>query len=158
MALDRTNTYECMCVLDNREVRNGWQTLKDAVAGIFTKHGAQILSSRRWEERRLAYPIRRQQRGTYLLTYFKSDTQQLTGIRRDLQFQESVLRSLVLACEEVPQSAYEPEAAFDVNAIPSEDAPAASPPVAPAAAVVAVAVEEAKVESADAKVATKEES
>ena len=134
MTLQRTRTYECMCLLDNREVRKGWQPLKDAVTGVFTKHGAKILSSRRWDERRLAYAIRGQQRGTYLLVYFAADTQSLTGIRRDLQFNESVLRDLLVECAEVPQTAYEPEAAFDVNAIPADDAPPAPEPVAAAPA------------------------
>lgn len=134
MTLQRTRTYECMCLLDNREVRKGWQPLKDAVTGVFTKHGAKILSSRRWDERRLAYSIRGQQRGTYLLVYFAADTQSLTAVRRDLQFNESVLRNLLVECAEVPQSAYEPEAAFDVNAIPADDAPAAPAPEPVAAA------------------------
>ncbi len=124
--MQRTRTYECMCLLDNREVRKGWQPLKESVTGLFTKHGAQILSARRWDERRLAYPIDGQQRATYLLAYLKADTQSITGIRRDLQFSDIVLRSLVLSCEEVPQSAYEPEAEFDVNAIPVDDSLVAS--------------------------------
>ncbi len=140
--MQRNRTYECMCLLDNREVRKGWQPLKDAVTGLFTKHGAKILSSRRWDERRLAYPIRGQHRGTYLLTYFAVDTQALTAIRRDLQFNEAVLRSLLVDCPEVPQTAYEPEAAFDVNAIPADDsaaAPASSAVEAPPAEAEPVA-------------------
>lgn len=121
--MQRTGTYECMCLLDNREVRAGWQPLKDSVIALFKKHGAEVVSSRRWDERRLSYEINGQQRATYLLTYLKADTQQVAGIRRDLQFKESVLRSLLLAVEAIPESAYEPEAAFDVNAIPADDAP-----------------------------------
>jgi small subunit ribosomal protein S6 len=129
-----------MCLLDNREVRKGWQPLKDAVAGIFTKHGAKILSSRRWDERRLAYTINGQNRGTYLLIYFACDTQAVAAIRRDLQFNESVLRNLLVDCAEVPQGAYEPETAFDVNAIPADDAPPAEPePVAAPVAAEPVA-------------------
>jgi ribosomal protein S6 len=140
MTLQRTRTYECMCLLDNREVRKGWQPLKDAVAGIFTKHGAKILSSRRWDERRLAYTINGQNRGTYLLIYFACDTQAVAAIRRDLQFNESVLRNLLVDCAEVPQGAYEPETAFDVNAIPADDAPPAEPePVAAPVAAEPVA-------------------
>lgn len=112
-----------MCLLDNREVRNGWQPLKDAVVANFTKHGAKILSARRWDERRLAYKIDGQNRGTYLLVYFAADTQSVAGIRRDLQFNESLLRTLLVDCADVPQSAYEPEAEFDVNSIPADDAP-----------------------------------
>ncbi|MCB9886183.1 MAG: 30S ribosomal protein S6 [Planctomycetes bacterium] len=121
-----------MCLLDNREVRNGWEPLKQAVTGVFTKHGGNILSARRWDERRIAYPIKGQNRGTYLLVYFAAETQSVTAIRRDLQFNESVLRSLLLDCEEVPQSAYEPEAAFDVNAIPPDDSDAVTEVETPA--------------------------
>ena len=109
-----------MCLLDNREVRKGWQPLKDAVAAIFAKHGAQILSSRRWDERPLGYPIRGQKRGTYLLLYFKAETAALALLRRDLQFAEYVLRFLTLQCEDVPAEAYESESEFDVDAIPEE--------------------------------------
>lgn len=112
-----------MCLLDNREVRQGWDSLKDAVAGLFTKHDAKVLSSRRWDERRLAYPINGQIRATYLLVYFSMDTQALPNLRRELQFNEPTLRYMITECEDIPADAYEPEAEFDVNAIPEDDAP-----------------------------------
>ncbi|HEB54494.1 MAG TPA: 30S ribosomal protein S6 [bacterium] len=124
---NRTRTYECMCLLDNREVRKGWEPLKEAVAGLFTKHNAKVLSNRRWDERRLAYPIKGQNRATYLLVYFQSDTQALPGLRRDLEFSESMLRYMITECEDVPADAYEPEADFDVDAIPQDDAPDVEP-------------------------------
>lgn len=149
--MERNRTYECMCVLDNREVRKGWQPLKDAVAALFTKHGAQVLSARRWDERRLAYPINLQLRGTFLLTYFKADTQQVANIRRDMQFSDSVLRSLIVSCAEVPAEAYTPEAEFDVNAVQVEDIRTAAP--APAAVAEESAEAEAPAEAEEAPVA-----
>ena len=121
--MQRTRNYECMCLLDNREVRKGWESLKDAIGGLFTKHDAKILSNRRWDERRLAYPIEGQNRATYLLVYFSSDTQTIPALRRELEFSEPMLRYMITECEEVPADAYEPEAEFDVNAIPEDDAP-----------------------------------
>ena len=113
-----------MCLLDNREVRKGWESLKEAVSGMFTKHGAKVLSTRRWDERRMAYPIEGQNRATYLLVYFSSDTQGLPALRRELEFSEPMLRYLITECEQVPESAYEPEAEFDVGSIPADDVPA----------------------------------
>lgn len=121
--MQRTRNYECMCLLDNREVRKGWESLKDAIGGLFTKHDAKILSNRRWDERRLAYTIEGQNRATYLLVYFSSDTQTIPALRRELEFSEPMLRYMITECEEVPADAYEPEAEFDVNAIPEDDAP-----------------------------------
>lgn len=114
-------TYESMLLLDNREVRKGWQPLKDLVTGLFTKHGAQIQICKRWDERRLAYPIRRQLRGTYLLVYFAADPQAIGAIRRDLEFSEPVLRHLTQAIDEIPATALEPEAAFDESQVRVED-------------------------------------
>jgi small subunit ribosomal protein S6 len=163
--LERKRTYECMCLLDNREVKAGWQPLKESVVGIFSKHGAEVVSARRWDERRLAFPIKGQQRATYLLAYIKAGTQQVAGIRRDLQFKEAVLRSMMFGCEEVPAMAFEPEAAFDVNAIPTEDRPrtrtaAAEEPAAagPADAGEAVPATDAEPgDDAEPAEATKEE-
>ena len=121
--LERNRTYECMCLLDNREVRKGWDSLKDAMSGLFTKHGAKVLSARRWDERRLAYPIEGQIRATYLLIYISIDTQSIPVLRRDLQFSEPMIRYMITECSDVPADAYEPEAEFDVNAIPEDDAP-----------------------------------
>ena len=122
-----------MCLLDNREVREGWQALKDSVTGMFTKHGAEIVSARRWEERRLAYPIKHQQRGTYLLVYFNGEPDMITPLRRELQLSESIMRNLVLTCDKVPEKAHEPEEEFDESEVQVEDLyrsppPASAPP------------------------------
>ncbi|MGE0142671.1 MAG: 30S ribosomal protein S6 [Planctomycetota bacterium] len=114
-------TYESMLLLDNREVRKGWQPLKEQVCTLFTKHGAAIKSAKRWDERRLAYPIQRQLRGTYMLVFFEAETPALAGIRRDLEFSEPVLRHLTLVAEAIPESAFEPEAAFDESQVRVED-------------------------------------
>lgn len=126
-------TYECMLLLDNREVRQGWQPLKDAVTGVFRKHGAEVVSARRWDERRLAYSIRGQRRATYLLVYYRAESNANAAIRRDLEFTEAVLRHLAIVCDEIPPLAFEPETEFDVTTL-AVDEPPAPPPPAPAPA------------------------
>ena len=120
-------TYECMVLLDNREVKKGWQTLKDTVSGLFKKHGASIVSAKRWDERRLPYQVGRCKRATYLLVYFEGESLQNNAIRRELELNEQVLRHLMLSCAEVPQSAYDAEAAFDEAALAVEDSPSPEP-------------------------------
>ena len=117
-----------MLLLDNREVRTGWDELKGHVAGIFGKHGIEVKSSRRWDERRLAYPIKRQQRATYLLMYLSAEPAKITAVRRDLQFDEKVLRDQIMACEQIPEDAFEPEEAFDHTAVQIEEEPVVEQP------------------------------
>lgn len=148
-------TYEAMVLLDNREVKQGWQALKDQVCGLFTKHGASIKSAKRWDERRLAYPIKHQLRGTYMLAYFEAETSELTAIRRELDYAEAVFRHMTFACEDIPADAFEPEAEFDESAVRVEDTsmtdlPADEPEEEEAKA------EEAKGEEAKAEEATGE--
>ena len=158
--MERTSTYECMCLLDNREVRKGWESLKDSVSAIFTKHNAKVLSSRRWDERRLAYPINGQIRATYLLIYMEVKTGDIPVLRRDLQFSDALLRYMITDCPNVPEGAYEPEEEFDVNAIPEDDAPEVEEAPAEEAAaegeVAAAEGEEAAAEGGDAEAAPAE--
>lgn len=110
-----------MLLLDNREVKKGWNALKDEVCAVFKKHGAEVKSARRWDERRLAYPINHQLRATYLLIYLEAETQSLTAIRRDLEYSESVMRNLIQVCDEIPEGAFDAEEAFDESAVRVED-------------------------------------
>jgi small subunit ribosomal protein S6 len=58
--------------------------------------GGEVLISRLWEERRLAYPINGQKKGTYWLTYFRLEGPQLPKITRQSELDDNILRSLVL--------------------------------------------------------------
>lgn len=108
-------TYEAMILLDNREVKNGWETLKGKVDGILTKYGAKILVAKRWDERKLAYEIKKQKRATYYLAYLEADPESIDELSRSLKLTSPILRHIVLRCEEVPAEAYEPEKEFDLE-------------------------------------------
>ena len=55
-----------------------------------------LFRSRLWEERRLAYPIKRHRKGAYWLTYFRMPPNGLTGLNRQTQINDLVLRHLFL--------------------------------------------------------------
>ncbi|HTF88967.1 MAG: 30S ribosomal protein S6 [Planctomycetota bacterium] len=101
------NQYEGMFLLDNQVVRTDYKTAKAVVTDTLKKHGAEIVSARRWDERRLAYPMAGRQRATFMLTYFKAGPNAITGIRRDAELDERILRHLLLKVEEVPATELE---------------------------------------------------
>ena len=142
-------TYECMLLLDNREVKKGWEELKTSVNGLFEKHGAEVVSARRWDERRLTFQINRQKRATYLLMYFNADAPQVQAIRRDMEFSEAMLRNFVTVCEKIPDEAFEPEASFDMSAIRVDDDPPSE--IASSASSGATPTEAAPAEKATAE-------
>jgi small subunit ribosomal protein S6 len=90
------HVYEGMFILDsNRYSRDAVGTISQIPATV-EQLGGKMLASRLWEERRLAYPIKGHRKGTYWLTYFRLDGDQVTNLNRQFQLNESVIRSLML--------------------------------------------------------------
>ena len=71
------------------------------IRNILTRHEAEILVLRKWDERKLAYPIRGQKRGLFILAYFKAPSSMLGAIDRDCVLSESILRSMVIKADHV---------------------------------------------------------
>jgi small subunit ribosomal protein S6 len=120
--------YEVMFLIDNNTVRAGWKEAKAGCTGLIEKHGGKVLSARRWEERKLAYPIRQRRRGTYLLGFCELPGEGVGTLRRELDISESVLRYLLLRVEAVPPkelelARLEDAADFRVPEPPPEDVP-----------------------------------
>lgn len=91
-----STTYECMFIFDPNRFSRDAAVLGAKVGEAIENRGGEVLASRLWEERKLAYPIEGHKRGVYWLTYFKLPGDQLTGLQRDFQINDAILRQLVL--------------------------------------------------------------
>ena len=91
-----TNVYEGMFILDSN-----WYA-RDPAAGsahvqkMIEDVGGEVLASRLWEDRRLAYPIKNRRRGAYWLTYFRLDSVRLNDIYKAVNLSDHTLRALLL--------------------------------------------------------------
>jgi small subunit ribosomal protein S6 len=90
------NTYEAMFLLDSSKVALSWDNAVQQVHDILTKHTAEIVASRQWDERRLAYSVNGHKKGTYLLTYFRTDGDHIHEISADCRLSDLILRELIL--------------------------------------------------------------
>jgi len=88
--------YECMFLLDPTKVAGDVSAAAQQLHAILERNHVEILASRPWDERRLAYPIGTHKKGLYYLTYFRSDSKNLVTIDHDLKLNETVLRQLVI--------------------------------------------------------------
>jgi small subunit ribosomal protein S6 len=93
------NVYECMFLLDTTKVAGDLQGADKQLRTILERNHAEVLISRPWDERRLTYPIRKQKKGLYYLTYFSADGKSLPGIDRDCKLSEMIMRQLVIRIE-----------------------------------------------------------
>jgi small subunit ribosomal protein S6 len=85
-----------MFILDSNRYSRDAAGVSGQIPEMIGKLGGQMLASRLWEERRLAYPIDGHRKGTYWLTYFKLDSGALVDLNRQCRLSESILRTLFL--------------------------------------------------------------
>ena len=90
------NTYEGMFLLDAAKAANAWDDAVKHVHDILGKHSSEIVASRQWDERRLAYPVDGHKKGAYLLTYFRTEGGNIDEIVADCRLSDVILRELVL--------------------------------------------------------------
>ena len=90
------NVYEGMYILDTNRYGRDPESVSGQIPKMIESAGGEMLVSRLWEERRLAYTIRGQRKGTYWLTYFRLDGSRIDEIRRQCRLSESILRVLFL--------------------------------------------------------------
>ena len=88
--------YEGMFILDSNRFGRDSETVSGQIPAMIEKLGGEMLVSRLWEERRLAYPINGQRKGTYWLTYFRLDGPRLGELERQCQITDDILRVMFL--------------------------------------------------------------
>ena len=93
------NSYECLFLLDPTKSAADMDGVKNNLNGTLQKYGAEVIASRKWDDRKLAYPIKGHKKGVYHLAYFKADSQKLNEIDHDFRLNEVVLRHLISLIE-----------------------------------------------------------
>jgi small subunit ribosomal protein S6 len=88
-----------MLVVDPTIAGREWHRVTEEIERILSRNGATTLQVAKWGERKLAYPIRKNNRGAYVLAYFAAPHDTLTRIKADLQLSEIIMRSLLLRHE-----------------------------------------------------------
>jgi len=88
-----------MLMLDTTKVAGDLQAVVQQIHGIYEKHKAEVMASRPWDERKLSFPVRKQKKALYYLTYIKTDSQAVKAIEHYLVLNEAILRYLFLRIE-----------------------------------------------------------
>jgi small subunit ribosomal protein S6 len=123
--------YEGMFLVDSGLAAQDWQKVIDEIQRMMKRAEADVVSLKKWDDRRMTYNIEGKSRGTYILVYFNCDPEKVKGVERDVQLSEIIMRVMILRTDRMSQ------ADFD-RPTPAETAPAETAPVeaAPAEEVV----------------------
>ena len=91
---ENTAVYEGLYIFDANKFARDRAALAKQVEQLVEQSGGEVLVSRLWEERRMAYPIRGQRKGAYWLMYFRAPTGQIGNLTRQCEINDAILRQL----------------------------------------------------------------
>ena len=97
----KNKLYEGMFLVDSAQTGADWDGVIAAIRTILERAGAEIVSIRKWDDRRLAYEIKGKARGTYILCYFNADGQKIKDIEKAAQLSEKIMRVLILSADQI---------------------------------------------------------
>ena len=132
MAEKRTYNYEAMFLLGQAQAADFAAAIAH-VRSLVEKHGAVIHAMRKWDERRLAFEIKKQKRGIFLLAFFSGPAERMGEIERACNLSEGIIRVLITRADHLTLD--EMKAADDAKGLEAEAKLRASQPAL--AAVIA---------------------
>ncbi len=112
--------YEGLFLVDSGLAASDWDGVNNEIKRILERVGADVVSMKKWDERKLAYQIARKTRGTYILCYFQVEGPRIAEIERQIQLSETIMRALILGTEKMSQEDIEK----DTPAMIAERSPA----------------------------------
>ena len=130
----RTASYEVMFLV-SQAVAADLKSFIEQIKTIVGRAGGTIHALRKWDERRLAFEIDKQKRGTYLLLYFSTDPTKMGGFERDCNLSENIMRTLITRADHLTieeMQAHDGQRELETEANLRGAAPAASPTPRPA--------------------------
>lgn len=96
---DKTYLYEGLFLISQGALASDPAGATQHVQDMLDRAEATTRVMHKWEERKLAYPIDGQKRGTFFLAYFDARPTQIANIERDCNLSETVLRVMMTRCD-----------------------------------------------------------
>lgn len=94
------NRYELLYIIPTSFTDDEAGAIESKISALVTKYGAAIESTKRLGKFRLAYAIKEQRNGHYVMTMFKAEGAALAKIEENLRINNDILRHLILRADE----------------------------------------------------------
>lgn len=119
-----TRTYESIFIVRPDLTGDAYTAVIDKFKGVLTDQGASIIKVDEWGVRKLAYTVKKQNRGSYVLVIFEADPKVILEYERRLRLDESVIKFINIHLEKgfvLPAVAVEAVAAPTVEESTEDD-------------------------------------
>ena len=125
--------YELLFILKPTLTEEEVSAKVDFVKEILTKNGANIASVQSMGTRKLAYTVKKYERGTYFVVYFEAPTQAIAEVERIIRITEDIIKFLTVKFENKKEIAAWEKMSKGIKLnkkepkVKAEEAPAAQP-------------------------------
>ena len=126
MADTSPRLYEGLYLIDQQAMAGDTENALAEVRNMLNRAGAEIVTLSKWDERRLAYTIKKQRRGLYLIAIFRVAPVQIANIERDCNLSDLVIRALMIRADhmgdlEIEAAVKDSQTAKDRSSIERDD-------------------------------------
>jgi len=111
-------TYETLFIVHPEVVGDDLTALIDKYRKVLTDQQAVVLKADNWGSRALAYPVKKQTRGTFVLTVFEGPPAVIAEFERRLRIDEKVIKYQTVLFEGVAAVAPAAEKPAEEEAAP----------------------------------------
>lgn len=87
--------YELVCIIQPDLDETAFNGVLDRVKSWVSEAGGNVDKVDVWGRRRLAFPIRKQREGQYVLLNLSLNPAATAGLERNIRFQETVIRHML---------------------------------------------------------------
>ncbi|MDK2849175.1 MAG: small subunit ribosomal protein [Desulfuromonadales bacterium] len=85
-------TYENIMIVHPDKVGDEYNAIVEKFKGVLSDLNANLLKVDEWGARKLAYPVKKQGRGSYVLTVFEGEPTIIDEFERRLRLDESIIK------------------------------------------------------------------
>lgn len=93
-------TYEALYIVSPELADDAIQTVAQEVEGLVTKNGGTIVRSEIWGKRKLAYVVKKQTEGCYVLLRFTAEPDFIARMTTSFRLSETIIRFLITHFDE----------------------------------------------------------
>lgn len=89
-------SYEGMFIINPDLDKDSKKKVTDFISNAITKEGGAIADFAEWGRNRLAYKIKKQKEGLYILTHFSISSDRIAKIQKAYELNEGILKTLII--------------------------------------------------------------
>lgn len=93
------NAYETIFILKPSLSDEEISKITEKIKGIIQRGGGEVVVAENWGKKKLAYEVRKEKKGTYIIAHFKGTGATVLEVERAYRLDESIIKFITIKIE-----------------------------------------------------------